>query len=154
MQIKTEQLDKEADEVFKGSHVLVVLEDMRENIKLLAEGQVSLRQEMCQGFSDARKELDEFNVETRDNFKIVFEYLSRIDDELADIKSELKDLKKDLKTKADVTRFEKLEKRVFAIEQRQMLLADSPARNASSVYGAGVSGRRNDAGGGRKYRAK
>jgi len=49
--------------VFKESHAMVLLEDMRDDIKLIAETQ------------DATiKELRDFRVETKDNFNAVFKY--------------------------------------------------------------------------------
>ena len=50
------------------------------------------------------------------NFKTVFEYLSKIDDELQFIKLELTQIKSDLKKKADLDYLKILEKRINKIE--------------------------------------
>ncbi len=49
-------------------------------------------------------------------FKTVFGYLSKIDDELQDIKSELAQIKSELSKKADLDYIKKLEQRVNKIE--------------------------------------
>lgn len=136
----------------RNDQMMVLLEDMREGIKLVAEGHSilerkidenysslskrmdenysSLNKKMDDGFEEAKEELHDFRTEmdgfkneTGNNFKIIFEYLSRIDDELAEIKAEMEEFRKELKNKVDIERFEKLEKRIFAIEKRQLLLA-------------------------------
>jgi DNA repair ATPase RecN len=91
----------------KKDHFEVLLENMNDNIKLVAEGQVAFRDEINQRFTD-------FQQETRDNFKTVFGYLSRIDNELQDIKNSLKRLDE---TKLDKGEFDDLAKRVARLER-------------------------------------
>jgi len=96
------------------------------------------KDEMCgfrdemYGFRDEmygfRDEMYGFRDETKNNFKVVFEYLSRIDDELQDIKKEIKEIKIILDKKAEIKivldlekRVEKLEKELFSY--RKMVLA-------------------------------
>lgn len=57
-----------------------------------------------------------FRAETKENFKTVFDYLLRIDEELKDIKVEITDIKVILENKADLRRLENLEKRIEKIE--------------------------------------
>ena len=125
--------------------VLVMFESLKNDIQIIAEGQSSLserfdnfRDEMygfkdeMYGFKDEmcgfRDEMYGFRDETKNNFKVVFEYLSRIDDELQDIKKEIKEIKIILDKKAEIKivldlekRVEKLEKELFSY--RKMVLA-------------------------------
>jgi DNA-binding ferritin-like protein len=61
-----------------------------------------------------------FRKETNDNFKVIFEYLSRIDDELRSIKIEIRELKNSLSKKADLERLEVLERRVIDVEKENI----------------------------------
>ena len=111
----------------KKEHFEVVLENMNDSIKLIAEGQISFRQEVNQRFDESnsrfvefrdemngfRKEMYGFRDETQANFKTVFEYLVKIDDELQDIKKNLKRLDE---TKIDKTEFAALAQRVAKLE--------------------------------------
>ncbi len=83
------------------------------------------------GFRDEmyefKGEMYSFRDETKNNFKVVFEYLSRIDDELQDIKKEIKEIKIILDKKVEIKivldlekRVEKLEKELFSY--RKMVL--------------------------------
>ncbi|MDD3679140.1 MAG: hypothetical protein PHT36_02770 [Patescibacteria group bacterium] len=123
-------------DIFKGSEVVVVLEDIRDNIKILAEGQVGLRQELkgdvnnlrdelkddisdlrseLKGdIAELREELRTFKQDTESNFKTVFDYLARIDKEIQEIKVELKNLKE---SKIDKESYFALEKRVLDLEK-------------------------------------
>jgi len=67
--------------------------------------------------NDFKKETRGFQKETRNNFKIVLGYLSRLDDEIQFIKADVKDIKKELKRKADLERVLKLEVRLAGVEK-------------------------------------
>lgn len=161
------------DHVFKESQVSVILEDMRDEIKIIAEGQIGLRQELKRDIKDLRDEMkdvrDEIKIvaegqielrqelkkdindlrgelksdisdlrselkgdisglrnelkgdisdlrdEMRSNFKTVFEYLSKIDEEIQEIKLELQTLKE---SKLDKALYFALEKRVLKMEKQ------------------------------------
>ena len=78
-----------SEKMIKESQVMVVLEDMNDNIKIIAEGLSatnqnleSVRQELentnhrLDSFEDR---MDRFEKETGENFKMVFSYLSKIE---------------------------------------------------------------------------
>ena len=58
-----------------------------------------------------------FEEKTEKNFKVVFEYMSGIDDEIIDLKSEIKELKILFKDKAELQRVLDVEKRMAKIEK-------------------------------------
>lgn len=85
----------------------VVLERVEDQIKLVAEGQVSLRESMDRRFDEVDekfeaidekfknidekfKKIDEKFEEVDNNFQSVFGYLSRIEDEIGEIREDLK----------------------------------------------------------------
>jgi uncharacterized phage infection (PIP) family protein YhgE len=134
----------------KKDHFEALLENMNDNIKLVAEGQTAFREEVNQRFdrSDQRfaefqketranfktlfefrdetranfKKVFNFRDETQANFKTVFDYLSRIDNELQDIKKELKLLDQ---TKVDKHEFNDLAQRVARLERKLEECKDS-----------------------------
>jgi len=103
---------KNKEKSFSESSVKVLLEDIRGEIKLVAEGQAGLRQEMNKKFDGLQKEMNEGFADMRSSFKSIFEYLSRVEDELVEIEVELRNFKK---VKVD---YGSLEKRIAAIEQK------------------------------------
>lgn len=104
MKLKLKKLTKKSERVFKESEVLVVLENMDDNMKLLAEGQAQIN-----------KELQDFQESVNDNFKVVMEYLYRIEGETLDVKRRLENIEAG---KADKEEYFSLEKRVEDLEQR------------------------------------
>ena len=135
--------NKKVEAVFKESHVIILLEDMRDDIKLIAEGVSGLREEMDRRFEEVNKKFEQIDrrfeqidrrFEQSDaNFKAIFKYQSgfsdevhgrfnqidkrfdQLDSELAEIKEELKKIDKN---KVDVKRFNLLEKRVIKLERK------------------------------------
>lgn len=71
----------------------VLLEEMHSDIKLIAEGQVGIQRQLDEfkgemyGFRD---EMLEFKRDTKSSFRQIFEYLSRIEDEVVEIKEDLR----------------------------------------------------------------
>jgi uncharacterized phage infection (PIP) family protein YhgE len=130
--------------------MMVILEDMRDEIKIVAEGHSVLQNGIYElskelggelsnfgkeltsvkkELTSFRKEFNEFRNDTKDNFKILFEYLSRIDDEISDIKNELKNNYKkkgwDVKwRKAIEERVEKMEKMMKGKDFSMNILRD------------------------------
>jgi len=126
----------------KKDHFEALLENMNDNIKLVAEGQTSFREEVNARFDGVDQRFTAFQKETRANFKTIFDfrdetranfktifdfrdethanfktvfgYLSRIDNELQDIKISLKRLDE---TKLDKGEFDDLAKRVARLER-------------------------------------
>ena len=143
---KKEKVNKKSDQR-KRDQYTVVLEDINSKMDLLAEGQQSLvkgqqslvegHQSLVEGYQSLvegqqklnnkidslEKRFDKFEKETKDNFKAVFGYLSRIEDEIVEMKVEIKDLKE---KKVEKVRLAELEKRVVKLErkvERRMAMA-------------------------------
>ena len=126
----------------KKEHFEVLLENMNDNIQLIAEGQDMFRQVVERRFDESDKrffefqnetnanfqelfafrnetrtnfqELFEFKNETRANFKQVLTCLMKMEDELTDIKSRLNQIDE---TKMNKKEFIILESRVMKLEQ-------------------------------------
>ncbi|MEI6588082.1 MAG: hypothetical protein WCO05_03985 [Candidatus Moraniibacteriota bacterium] len=116
---KTKNL-QEAEKVFKESHVMVILEDMRDGIKLLAEGQTGLQRQLDEVKVDARSFRDEmyrFRAETNARFdqmdagfdqmnaefkevkanqKITLEHLFNIEERIEALEKEVREIKLEL----------------------------------------------------------
>ncbi len=82
--------------------------ETRENFKTLFE----FRDETAANF----KKVFEFKAETKDNFSTTMDYLSRIDDEITDIRAELEKGKK--AGKMEESWFKKIEQRVLIVERQ------------------------------------
>ena len=105
----------------------MVLEDVNSKFDLLIEGFSGLSGQVenldkkidnnHQEFLEFRDEMVGFKQETDNNFKAVFEYLSKIDDEIQLIKLEIENLKSELVRKADIDKLSQLEKRIFVLEK-------------------------------------
>jgi hypothetical protein len=111
------KLKKEAEKMFKESHVLVVLEDMRDDIKLIAEGLSGTNERLDQTnerLGRLEGEFCDFKSENRENFRLVFNHFSTIEDELQDIKSKLEKMDEN---KIDKKEFDSLKVRVEKLEK-------------------------------------
>jgi len=79
---KTKKVQKKKTENYDK----VLLERMHDDIKLIAEGQVGIQRQL-----DALTDrVCGFEDDTKSNFKLFFEHLSRIEDEIMEIKDDLK----------------------------------------------------------------
>lgn len=85
--------------------VVAILERLEEKMDLMLENNISLRES-----------LDTFKVETKNNFSVAMEYLSRIDDELSNIREELEERKKT--ENIDKNWMEKIERRLAKAEEQ------------------------------------
>ncbi|TSD00964.1 MAG: hypothetical protein Athens071425_526 [Parcubacteria group bacterium Athens0714_25] len=113
---------------------LAVLEEMRDEIKIIAEGHSILARgidELKDKMGSMEKRMDGFDGELKEirnemaqGFRMVFDYVERIEDEIKDVKKEIEILRKELKSKADVQRLEILEKRVQRIERDYAVIMD------------------------------
>ena len=106
---KASQANSKIPKVFTEGEVGVLIEHFDENLKLVVEGQLAFREEVKRDIGKVWDEMGSLREEMRGNFKTVFEYLSRIDDELQEIK-------KELKGKAGQQDYLVLEKRVARLE--------------------------------------
>jgi len=118
---------------YSEDYVGAMLEEIRSNFKVFGEGlsgvQVGLN-EIKDDLSNVKEDLKMFKLETRSNFAKVFEfqteakdnlsttleYLSKIDDEITEIKAELEKGKK--AGKMEESWFKKIEQRVSIVEKQ------------------------------------
>lgn len=139
MEIKSRGVNKKEERYLTENQLGVILEDVNHKFDLILEGQETVKNEIREEFNERfdkfEKRLDkfenkfdkfknrldrlekgfnEFKKETNSNFKMIFKYLSRIEDEIVEIKLEIKDLKEN---KADKIKINDLEKRVIILER-------------------------------------
>ena len=124
MKQKLKKLDKKTEEMFKASSVAILLENMNDNFKLLAEGQTIMNRK----FDGLENRFDGLEVrfdglearfgglenEMRTGFAMVMDYLKRIDEELVALKKDTQNLED---KKADSTVCDSLEKRLKDAEK-------------------------------------
>jgi len=137
MKTKLKKMDKKTEELFKASSVAVLLENMNDNIKILAEGQMSLREEignlrgeMHEEIGDLRgemhgainilrgemhKEIGNLRGEMKEGFDLLMEYVMRIDEEVVNIRKELEGVRE---KKVDWSIYSTLEKRMKVAESQ------------------------------------
>ena len=86
--------------------------EFRDETKANFETLFEFRDETAANF----KKVFEFKAETKDNFSTTMDYLSRIDDEITDIRAELEKGKK--AGKMEESWFKKIEQRVLIVERQ------------------------------------
>ena len=126
----SENITKKEKNVFSGNQVMMMLEQMNNGIGVIAEGQKQLRNDMDGEFKSLRNDMDGEFKSLRDDmnegfkkvdekfeakFDIVFEFLSRIEDELVDLRKEINILKE---TKAEDKSVIDLDNRVNILEEK------------------------------------
>ena len=99
--------------MFSESHVGVLIEHLDGNIKLLAESQMAFREETHRDFKNVWSELKSSRSDMNINLKIIFDRLSAIENEMAQIKAELKNI---TNIKADKKSLDAIEKKVSRLE--------------------------------------
>ncbi len=72
---------------------MVLLENVRDEIKLVAEGNLMLRESMERGFKEVKKEISGIKNE----MIIVKAEISNIKDEMSDMKTEMSDMKTEMR---------------------------------------------------------
>lgn len=126
---------------YSEDYVGAILEEIRGDFKafgeqqqFLVEGQKRLEQDlgdlakrvdkidlrlggMDSRFDSMDSKLARFEEKTDKNFKVVFEYMSGIDDEIISMKSEIKELKAIFKGKPELQRVLEMEKRLVKVEK-------------------------------------
>ncbi len=140
-EIKKTKLKPRKKAEVKRDQYTVVLEDVRRQFGVMKEGFsgmhrrfdkldkkvdnnhkefLEFRNEMTDfksEMTDFKSEMTDFKSETNGNFKAVFEYLSKIDDEIQSIELDIADLKNTLKNKADLDRITQIEKEIVIIKR-------------------------------------
>ena len=120
-EIKKTKLKPRKKAEVKRDQYTVVLEDVRRQFGVMKEGFSGVNKrldDLDKKVDDNHRELRAFRNETNDNFKVSFEYLSKIDDELQLLKIEIADLKTKLKGKAELKRLMQVEKRMVVAEKQ------------------------------------
>ena len=125
---KTRTRSKKVEKIFSGTEVGVLIEHFESRLDGVIEGQKIFEERMENRFDNLENRFDNlenrfdnfekrfnnFEAETKENFKMVFKYLSRIDDEISDIKIRLDKIEKNTANKKELNflkaRIEKLEK--------------------------------------------
>lgn len=95
---------------------MVVLEEIRCQNKVFGEALGIFREEFHDFKKEVKEEFADVRGEMRSNFKTVFDYLSRIDDEIQSMKAELKELRAIYVDKKYDTKFSEFEIRLKKIE--------------------------------------
>ena len=115
---KTKQIAKGAKRAIPaGNEMIVLLEAMRDDIKIVAEGNSALNQKIDNVHQSLNQKIDDNHNDTKSSFQIIFRYLSDIDNELKSIKLEITELKVVLNEKADKEKLLELERRVVSLEK-------------------------------------
>ncbi len=120
MKPKLKKINKKTEKVFKESDVAAILENMNDNILILAEGQETLRQEMHREINELREEMRE---EMREGFSLVMDHLKRIDDELVGIRKDL-----------DETKDKKVDWKVYRILERRIERAEKQIEEFKALF--------------------
>jgi hypothetical protein len=98
----------------------IVLKDINSKFSLVLEQFSGLNNKIDnnhQEFLEFKGEMMDFRKQTNENFSVVMEYLSRIDEEIQDMKVESRNLRESLKKKADLDKLEGFERRLLAVEK-------------------------------------
>lgn len=122
---------QKAESVFKESHVMVILEDMRDSIKLVAEGQIGLERQMNVRFEQVDARFDQMDArfgqmdrefaQVKANQKITLEHLFNVDERFETLEKEVQEIKLELvrlsKKTLSPEETKSFSKRIFTIEK-------------------------------------
>ncbi len=120
-EIKKTKMKPRSKAETKENQFGVILEDVRHQFGIMSEGFSGMNKrfdELNEKVDNNHKEFREFRSETNSNFKTIFNYLSKIDDELQAIKTEIADLKVKLENKADSSRLTSVERKMFVMQKQ------------------------------------
>ncbi|HIP49285.1 MAG TPA: hypothetical protein EYG92_10025 [Lutibacter sp.] len=110
--------NKKSESVFQGNEVMMMLEGMQNGISIIAEEQKNMREEqksMREEQKSMREDMNKGFRKVDEKFDSVFEFLSRIEDELVDLRKEINILKK---TKADKDYVINFDNRIGTLEKK------------------------------------
>ncbi|MDZ7611141.1 MAG: hypothetical protein U5L10_01560 [Candidatus Moranbacteria bacterium] len=100
---KPEGISEENREVFTGTQVGALVEDLNDNIKLMAENLVGTNQRIDNlenRFDNFQEEMYEFRDNAMEEFDRINERFDNIESRLDNIESEIKEIKKKIDKKA------------------------------------------------------
>jgi len=99
---------------YAQDQVLVMFEELKGSISVIAEGVKNIDEKMDRRFDELEGRFDKlelrldlFKVDTADNFKIILEYLSRMDDDMQEILKGLEKIKKGKMDKEELSVWKK-----------------------------------------------
>ena len=141
-EIKKTKLKPRTKAEVKRDQYTVVLEDVRRQFGVIKEGFSGVNKrfdrldkkvddnhrETNDNFKTLfkfRNEMMNFKDETKDNFKVNFEYLSKIDDEVQSIKEEMAEMRNNIINgeRIDPVKFFEIERRVGVVEKKLNITA-------------------------------
>lgn len=105
------QRKKFIKKAFSGTEVMVLLEDMRDDTKFVAEQ----HGDIIKKIDNISKELNDFRIETRANFEAIQEYLSRIENDFLNLRKKVDILETG---KVNLKDFEWIKNKVLDIEKQ------------------------------------
>ena len=105
-------------DTFSATEVGVLIEDMQNGIQVIGEQYGDLKKgikEIKSELGEFKDEMGEFRNETKANFKAVFDYLSRIEDDFVALKEKVEKLDNEETNSKD---FKWLKNKVLEIEKK------------------------------------
>ena len=105
-------------DTFSATEVGVLIEDMQNGIQVIGEQYGDLKKEIKEikgDLGEFKDEMGEFRNETKANFKAVFDYLSRIEDDFVALKEKVEKLDA---TETSSKDFKWLKNKVLEIEKK------------------------------------
>lgn len=105
-------------DTFSATEVGVLIEDMQNGIQIIGEQYSDLKKEIKEikgDLGEFKDEMGEFRNETKANFKAVFDYLSRIEDDFVALKEKVEKLDA---TETSSKDFKWLKNKVLEIEKK------------------------------------
>ncbi|MDO8529782.1 MAG: hypothetical protein Q7S18_03890 [bacterium] len=118
MKTKLKKLDKKTEEMFKASSVAILLENLTDNIGVIAEGQMALNDKfdgLERKVDGLETRFDGLEKEMREGFSMIMDYLKRIDEEVVSIRKELEEVKE---KKVDWSVYSIMDKRMKGVEKQ------------------------------------
>ena len=91
---KTGKKNTKIEESSRKDQFMVLLENMRDEIKLVAEGNLMLQESMERGFKEVRKEFKEEINDVRIDMKME---INNVKAEISDMKTEMSDMKMEMR---------------------------------------------------------
>ncbi len=91
---KTGKKNTKIEESSRKDQFMVLLENMRDEIKLVAEGNLMLQESMERGFKEVRKEFKEEINNVRIDMKME---INNVKAEISDMKTEMSDMKMEMR---------------------------------------------------------
>lgn len=102
------------NKTYSSNNVLTMFESLKGEIKLVVEGQQHSREETYRQIEGLRKEMKDDFIGVNANLKAVFDYMSKMEDEIMEIKAGIKKIGGAKTNKGDL---QNAEKRILKMEK-------------------------------------